>query len=87
MMMWAREGHLEGDGPFHFESGAAMSTDEYVAYPEEGEDDPEYPRTSAAERWRVVCGGILSGLMVLVLMFAFFAAIAGLAEHLGGPVE
>lgn len=53
----------------------------------EGEFDPEYPRTSAAERWRKVCGGILSGLMVLVLTFAFFGAVCGLAEYIGGPVE
>lgn len=61
--------------------------DDCIAYDEEGEFDPEYPRTSAAERWRKVCGGILSGLMVLVLMFAFFAAICGLAQYIGGPVE
>lgn len=56
-------------------------------FDEEGEFDPEYARPSEAEGWRRVCTGILATLLGLVLILAFFAAVAGLAGHIGGPTE
>ena len=53
----------------------------------EGEDDPEYARPSEAEGWRRVCTGIVGLLLGLALILAFFAAVAGLAQYLGGPAE
>lgn len=64
-----------------------MGTDEYVAYRDEGEADPEYPRTSAVDRWRKLLTAGIGGLLALVLIVTFFAAICGLAQHLGGPTE
>lgn len=56
-------------------------------FDEEGEDDPEYPRSSATERVRKVLAFLLGVLMAIVLVLAFIFAVAGLAQYIGGPTE